>query len=96
MFSVCLNYTQITQNKGKERELLPIIEEISGGKAHINTRKLNQNILTVIHSLLIEKDVCDRQNISIKFLCAFALEISSMFGKSFPFPFPYFVLNYNK
>ena len=25
------------------------------------------------------------------FACAFPMEISSIFGKSFPFPFPYFV-----
>ena len=36
----------ITQNKGKGK-LLQKIEEISGGKAHANTRKLNQNILMV-------------------------------------------------
>ena len=28
------------------------------------------------------------------FVCVFSPEISSIFGKSFPFPFPYFVLNY--
>ena len=38
---------QITQNKGKERENLPKIEEITVGKAHATTRKLNQNILTI-------------------------------------------------
>ena len=37
------------------------------------------------HSLLIEKEVCDRQNISNKFVCAFPSEISSILGKSFPF-----------
>ena len=33
---------RITQNKGKEMEkLLPKIEEISNGKTHTNTRKIN-------------------------------------------------------
>ena len=33
------------QNKGKESENLPKIEEITVGQAHVNTRKLNLNIL---------------------------------------------------
>ena len=53
------------------------------------------HVFTYIHSLLIEKDGCDRQNISIKFPCvfvfAFPTVISSIFAKSFPFPFPYFL-----
>ena len=49
-------------------------------------------MFTYVHSLLIEKDVYDRWNISNKLPCAFPPEISSIFGKSFPFPFPYFVL----
>ena len=39
-----------------------------------------------------EKDSCDHQNISIKFPCAFPMVIYSIFGKSFLFPLPYFVL----
>ena len=38
----------------------------------------------------IEKDGRVRQNILIKFACACPMAISSFFGKSFPFPFPYF------
>ena len=48
-------------------KLLQEIKEISGGKGHANTRKLIQNVY--ICSLLIEKDVCDHQNISNKFPC---------------------------
>ena len=53
------------------------------------------HVFTYIHSLLIEKDLCDCQNLKISFrvfVCAFPSEIYSIFGKSFPFPFPYFVL----
>ena len=32
---------RITQNKGKESELLPKIEEVTVGQTHENTRKLN-------------------------------------------------------
>ena len=42
------------------------------------------------HSLPIEKDGRVRQNISFKFPCACPTMISSIFGKSFHFPFPYF------
>ena len=41
---------------------------------------------------MIEKDGRPCQNISIKFPCACPPVISSIFGKSFHFPFPYFVL----
>ena len=51
-------------------------------------------VFAYIHSLLIEKDDCDRRNISIKFPCAFPMVISSIFGKSFPFLFPYFVFSF--
>jgi len=44
---------QITRNKGKGKgKLLPKIEEISGGKAHVNSLKLNQNILMVTNIFL--------------------------------------------
>ena len=43
---------QITKNKGKEK-----IEEISIGKAHANTLKLNQNISTVTDLFLNQKKV---------------------------------------
>ena len=49
-------------------------------------------VFTYIYSLLIERDICDHWNISIKlcvFVCAFPLEISSFFSKSFPFLFPF-------
>jgi hypothetical protein len=119
---------------GRKGKHLLKIEEIFRGKAHSNTRKLIQNILTItdaflnqkrvnvydhmikmasqesflkvspggchlyrvftyIYSLLIEKGICDCQNIlnvSVC-LCAFPLEMSSMCNKSFPVPFPYFV-----
>ena len=63
-------------------------EEISGWKAHINTRKINWNVLTIadvsldqkrvcvkretyIYSLLIEKDICDHKNVSVKLPCVY-------------------------
>ena len=49
-------------------------------------------VFTYIHSLLIEKDGSVRWNISIKFPCACPTVITSIFGKRFHFPFPYFVL----
>jgi hypothetical protein len=60
-------------------------EETSGGKAHTNTRKLNWDILMIkdvflnqktpslpcshTYSLLINKDICDHQNISSFRVC---------------------------
>ena len=44
-----------------------------------------------VFPLLIEKDDRAGQNISLKFPCACPTVISSIFGKSFHFPFPYFV-----
>ena len=61
---------------------------------YVNTRHLC-GVFAYIHSLLIEKVLCDHQNIFNSFhmfVCAFPAEISSIFGKSFSFPFPYFVL----
>ena len=66
------------------------MKEITIGQAHENTQKLNQNISTDTAVFLIEKDSSVRQNISIKFPCAYPMAISSTFGKSFHFPFPYF------
>ena len=42
-------------------KIIPKIEEISKGKAHANTRKLNLNILTVTDVFLIQKrmNVCE-------------------------------------
>ena len=73
---------------------MPKKEDISGQRAHINTRKLNSNFSTITHvflnqkrvnvcknmvktathesfqsSLQIEKDICDRQNVSVKLPC---------------------------
>ena len=50
----------VTQNKGKGK-LLPIIEEISGGKAHTNSWKLIRNILTVTDVFLNQNivNVCE-------------------------------------
>ena len=42
-FEKRLIFSDSTQNMGK---LLPKIEEITGGKAHVNAWKLNQNIST--------------------------------------------------
>ena len=52
----CVYY--ITENKGKERRE---IEEITVGKAHANTRKLNRNISTVTAVFLNQKrmNVCE-------------------------------------
>ena len=59
-------------------------EEISGWKAHTNTWKLTWNVLMItdaflnqkrvnayiyIYSLLIEKDICDHWNVSVKLPC---------------------------
>ena len=41
------------------KKLLPKIEEISGGKAHANTRKHNQNILTVTDRRLSQSEESD-------------------------------------
>ena len=51
-----------TSIKGKGKgKLLPQIEEITRGKAHVNTWKLNRNILTVTDIFLNEKrvNVCE-------------------------------------
>ena len=45
-----------------------------------------------VYYLLIKKDICDNQNICV-LVCAFPPEISSFFGKRFPFLFPFFVLS---
>jgi hypothetical protein len=50
-------------------------------------------VFTYIRPLLIEKDGCVHQNILILLPCVFvclSTAISSIFGKSFHFPFPYF------
>ena len=52
--------------------------------------------LSCVHIHLIEKDGRACQNISIKFPSACPTVISSIFGKSFHFPFPYFVFLRNK
>ena len=52
-------------------------------------------VFTYIHSFLTEKDVCGGQNISNKFpyVCVYVSSGDlSIFGKKFPFPFPYFLL----
>ena len=46
-------------------------------------------------SLLIDKDGRACRNISIQFLCACPSVISSISGRSFHFPFPYFVSYYS-
>ena len=56
-----LTKIRITQTKGKGEGKLPKIEEISGGKAHTNTRKLIRNISTVTDVFLNQKrvNVCE-------------------------------------
>ena len=49
-------------------------------------------VFTYIYSLLIEKDLCECQSMSVKFLCAFSFysfqsDTSLFFGKRFPFLF---------
>ena len=93
-----------TKNGKRKGKLLPKNEEISWGRAHTNTRKLVWDISTITdvfhdqcvfscnYSLRIKKDICDHRNISLsfhEFVCAFPLEISSFFSKSFPFLFPF-------
>ena len=53
-----MHYTKYGKGKGK---VLPRIEEISGGKAHTNTWKLNQNISKVTDVFLNQKrvNVCE-------------------------------------
>ena len=48
-------------------------------------------VFTNIYSLLVDKDGRVSQNISIQFPCVYPSVISSISGKSFHFPFPYFV-----
>ena len=70
------------------KKLLPKIEEISNGKAHTNTRKLIWNILMVTDVFL--NQIVKIFQISLHvFVCAFPLEISSIFGKSFSISFPF-------
>jgi hypothetical protein len=50
----------------------------------------SSSVFTYIYPLLIEKDICDCGNVSVKlrvFICAFHLAISSFFFKSFLFLF---------
>ena len=74
-----LNY-RIVQNKGKESE--NFYQKL---KSRTGTRKLNQSILTAVPVEIFRLSFC-------VFACACPTVISSMFGKSFHFPFPYFVL----
>ena len=66
-------------------------------------------VFTYIYFLLIEKDICDRRNISNKFLCVFPPEILSFFDGIFlsfiifcakiyfvVHIFPVFILQYNR
>ena len=87
---------RITQNKGKERENSYQKLKRSPNERHIQT-----------HGSLIKICWGSQQSFSNRktavivkifqlsfrvFACAFPMEISSIFGKSFPSPFPYFVL----
>jgi len=75
----------LQKKKGKERETSflshkPLVALLKNSHVY--------HVFTYIYFLQIEKDICDRQNISIKFfrvfVCAIPLEISSFFSKSFP------------
>jgi len=49
-------------------------EEVSGWKAHINTCDMWCHLYCVfsyIYSLLIERDICDCWNVSVKLLCVY-------------------------
>ena len=58
---VCSHYSYNTKQGKWKGKLLPKIEEITVGKAHANTRKLNRNILTVTAVFLNQKrmNVCE-------------------------------------
>ena len=52
------------------------------------------SLFTYIYSLLIEKDLCECQNISFKFICVSHLETSQFFIKRFLFLFLLFCFAY--
>ena len=98
--------TDNTNNSKRKGKLLQKNEEISGRKAHTNTWKLNWNVLRITDvfldqkrvnvSFLIEKDICDCQNISIKLLCVCVCLSSGdllIFCK-FPLSFPIFCIKF--
>ena len=69
-------------------------EFMEGATRGLQERWMEGNYL---RSLLIDKDGHACQNISIQFSCACPSVISSISGKSFHFPFPYFanqMINY--
>ena len=82
----------VTQKMEKERENSYQKMKRSVKERHSQTRL--HCLFSYIYSLLIEKDICDRQNISNKFVCAFPPEISSFFGKNFPFFFSFWCYPY--
>ena len=63
--------------KGKERENLPRIEEISKGKEHANTQKLNQNNLTVTDVFLNQKRVNVCEHVMPSLSCVHIHSLSS-------------------
>ena len=81
---------QTTQKTGKERGNSYWKMKRSPDERHTQTyESLIEKFHTYIYSLLIEKDIYECWNISIKLscVCAFRPEISSFFGKGFPFLF---------
>ena len=50
-----------------------------------HTVKMVPRVFTNIYSLLIEKDICDRRNISVCLRVPFIRRSLHFFGKSFPF-----------
>ena len=91
---------QITQNMGKERE--NSYQKIKRSPEERHTQKLIRNILIFSDVFLNQKRVIlswlRKTSVIVEiflisfcvFLCDFPSEISSFFGKNFPFPFPYF------
>ena len=88
----------ITQKIGKERGQKDHMEDVFLDQKRVNVCEqmvnahLAQSLPCVHIHLLIEKDICDRRNISSfhVFVCAFRLEIASFFGTSSPFLFLFF------
>ena len=65
-------------------------------------RKLSSDVIFVVYSCTFALFWLRKTSVTVKifwisfcvFVCAFPSEVSSIFGKNFPFPFPYFVNYY--
>ena len=87
-----------TKNRKRKGKILLKNVEISGRKEHTNKHRLKLHILTItdvfldqkrvntcehmVCFLLIKKDICDRQSISVKFPCVC---VCLLFGDIFIF-----------